>query len=92
MQGNIIISVPLVDFISQIEQTVRKVLSEREIQQDKLLSSEEVMQLFSISTTTLQKWRNDGKIPFTRIDNKIFYSKTEVLEALKTRQVLPIKL
>jgi hypothetical protein len=84
MQGNIIISVPLPEFISFLEQTVRKVLNEKVIEHDQLLNSEEVMKLFNISTTTLQKWRNAGKIPFTRIDNKIFYNKSEVLAAIGT--------
>jgi len=90
MQGNLTISISQ-ESISQIEQIIRKVLSEKEIQQDKLLSSEEVMQLLGISTTTLQKWRNDGKIPFTRIDNKIFYSKAEVLQALSETKALSLK-
>ncbi len=90
MQGNLIVSIPLTEFISYIEQTVRKVLSERTIEQDKLLTSEEVMKLFNISTTTLQKWRNAGKIPFTRIDNKIFYNKSELLAAIGAKnQVVP---
>lgn len=86
MQGNLILSIPLPEFISQLEQTVRKVLSEKSIEQDKLLTSKEVMKLCNVSTTTLQKWRNDGSIPFTRIDNKIFYSKLEIMNALHEKQ------
>ena len=82
MQGNLILSIPLPEFIAHLEETVRKVLSERTIEQDKLLTSEEVMKLFNISTTTLQKWRNAGKIPFTRIDNKIFYNKNEIINSM----------
>ena len=82
MQGNLIISIPLPEFISHIEQTVRKVLSEKKIEQDKLLTSDEVMKLINISSTTLLKWRKKKKIPFTRIDNKIFYNKTEILKLI----------
>lgn len=81
MQGNLILSIPLSEFIAQIENTVRKVLGEKSIKQDKLLTSQEVMELFGISSTTLQKWRNKNKIPFTRIDDKIFYDKAEILKA-----------
>ncbi len=55
MQGNLILSIPLPEFVATIEQTIRKVLNEKSVQQDKLLTSKEVMKLFNISTTTLQK-------------------------------------
>jgi hypothetical protein len=83
MEGTLIVSIPVTEFIAYIEQTVRKVLTEKPVQQDKPLTSKEVMKLCNISTSTLQKWRNSGKIPFTQIDNKIFYSKDEVLSTIK---------
>lgn len=79
----VLISIPLPEFVSQLETTFRKILSENEIPQDKILTSDEVMKLLNISTTTLQHWRDKNKIPFTRLGNKIFYNKAEILKALK---------
>jgi hypothetical protein len=89
MEGNLMFSLTLPEFRAFLEQTVRQVLNERPIVQDQLLNSEQVMKLLNISVTTLQKWRNTGKIPFTRVDNKIFYTKSEVLSAIGSRQDQP---
>lgn len=51
-------------------------------EQSVLITSSEVMQLCKISTTTLQKWRDNKKIPFTKNGNKIYYNKAEVLQKL----------
>ncbi len=50
---------------------------------DLLITSAEVMELCKISPTTLQNWRNENKIPFKKIGNKIYYMKSDVLNALK---------
>ena len=83
MEQHILLSIPLPGFVSMIEETIRKVLTEKNIEQDKLLTSEEVMKLLNISTTTLQLWRNNKKIPYTRMGNKIFYSKSQIMSSLK---------
>lgn len=85
MQGSIIVNVPVPEFLSTIESIVRKVLSEKQIDNDQLITSDQVMKLCSISHVTLQKWRNKGKIPFIKVDNKILYSKAEVLKALPSQ-------
>ena len=87
MQSNLILSIPLPEFIAQLENIVRKVLGEQSIKQDKLLTSSEVMELFNVSATTLQKWRNNNKIPFTRIDDKLFYDKEKILLAISKSSI-----
>ncbi len=71
------------DFFLQVEAIVRKVLTEKNVDGDTLLTSDEVMKLFKVSTTTLQNWRNQKKIPFTRKGNKIYYSKIEIMQSLQ---------
>ena len=73
------------EFFSQIENIIRKVLSEKVTQEDKLLTSNEVMKLLNISTTTLQNWRDTKKIPFKRKGNKILYIKAEILQSMQQR-------
>lgn len=82
MEQHILLSIPLPGFVSLIEETIRKVLSEKTIDQDKLLTSDEVMKFLNISTTTLQNWRDNNKIPFQRMGNKIFYSKAQIMSSL----------
>lgn len=52
---------------------------------DVFMTSDEVMKLCKISHVTLQNWRSTDKIPFTKIGNKIFYQKSEVLQVIKQR-------
>lgn len=82
MQSNLILSIPLPEFIAHLKNVVREVMSEKNLKEDKLLTSRQVMELCNVSAVTLQKWRNNNKIPFTRIDSKIFYVKENVLSVI----------
>lgn len=88
MQGNLILSVSMPEFLTAIENTIRKALSDSGTTQNRLLNSQQVQDLFKVSKTTLQHWRNHGKIPFTRIENKIYYQEAEIMAALQNR--LPV--
>lgn len=79
MEQSILITLPLHEFVSTIEATIRKVFTEQDKPSDILLTSEEVMKMFSISTTTLQTWRDKKKIPYERIGKKIYYSRAALL-------------
>ena len=81
MDGNFILTTPT-ELQSIITDAVKKALNGTSQDTMQLLDSSEVMQLCKISHTTLQKWRNKNKIPFTKIDNKILYKKADVLTAL----------
>jgi hypothetical protein len=81
MAGNIIVTTPT-ELQSIITDAVSKAINGTNSDTAQLLDSSEVMQLCKISHTTLQKWRNKKKIPFTKIDNKILYKKADVLTAL----------
>lgn len=84
---NATILIPL-DFVAQIEETVRKVLNEKNtLKEDKCLTSKDVMKLLHISSTTLQAWRDKNKIPFTQVGKKIVYSETKVLRALNIESI-----
>lgn len=83
--ANEMVLVPLPELTAIIENSIQKILKDSSLNSDVLLSSEDIRLLFKISDVTLCKWRKLGKIPFTRIDNKIFYRKTEVLNSLQHR-------
>jgi hypothetical protein len=87
MEQSILITIPLTEFVSTIETTVRKVLSEKNIEEDTFISSEQVMKLFNISTTTLQLWRDKNKIPFNKVGKKIFYSRKELMNITTTKKI-----
>ncbi len=53
-------------------------------EEEKLLSRKEVAKFFRISLVTLNKWRRQNKIPFHKINSRIYFKHSEILEALKT--------
>ena len=47
---------------------------------------QDVLQQLHISKRTLQKWRSNGIIPYSRIGRKIYYLKSDILEMLQKRK------
>jgi len=47
------------------------------------LDNSEVLRMLKISSRCLQTWRDEGKIPFTRISRKIYYRLCDIEEILK---------
>lgn len=84
MQGQIILTVPLSEFMAGLKDAIAEALQHSQ-PSNKMLSSDQVMEMLNVSSTTLQKWRNNGSIPFTRIENKIYYPEADVLQTLKNR-------
>ena len=46
------------------------------------IDSQDVMQKLHVSVRTLQSWRTNGLLPFSRINNKIYYRKSDILALL----------
>jgi hypothetical protein len=84
MQGQIILTVPLSEFMEGLKNAITEALQQSG-PSSRMLNSEQVMEMLNVSSTTLQKWRNNGSIPFTRIDNKIYYPESDILDTLKNR-------
>lgn len=45
----------------------------RKAVEKKYYDNADMMQLFSVSSRTLQRWRDDGIVPFKKLGGKIFY-------------------
>ena len=43
---------------------------------------EEVCKLFHVSKVTIHSWKKSGKLPFYRISNKVYFKKSEIIEAM----------
>ena len=46
------------------------------------IDSQDVMQKLHVSVRTLQSWRTNGLLPYSRINNKIYYRKSDILALL----------
>lgn len=61
-----------------VNQVVQRIKAEQKITEDKWVSGEECMRILRItSPTTLQKWRDEGKIKFSALTKKIILYETK---------------
>jgi hypothetical protein len=49
-----------------------------------LLRRKDVSKLFTVSLVTINKWMRSGKLPYHRINSRIYFKKNEVLEAMQS--------
>ncbi len=55
----------------------------QKIEEDQLIKIDEVCKILQVSKVTVHSWKKAGKIPFHRISNKVYFKKSEILEALQ---------
>ncbi len=51
--------------------------------QEDLISRKQAAQLFQVSLVTLNDWAKKGFIPFYRMNRRVYYKKSEVLNSLR---------
>ena len=78
-------------FYSLIDHVVSYIKTKHEIKEDKWISGEEAMKLLHItSKTTLQKFRDEGRIRFFLADRKIIlYDRDSISEYLEKNAKRP---
>ena len=54
----------------------------------KLIKIDEVCSLLRVSRVTINKWKKEGKLPYHRISNRIFFKESEILTALTLKRSL----
>ena len=69
---------------SIINQSVADAISKAQhpLSEDVLLKRKDIAKLFSVSLVTINSWMNSGKLPYHRINSRIFFKKREVMEAM----------
>lgn len=72
------------NFSTRIRQIVGKASAKNT---EEWLDNQEVCLLLKISPRTLQNLRDNGSIPYTRIERKIFYNKREIWNFIEKRNI-----
>lgn len=78
------------DLITMIKEALHEELKdillkqERESDYSALLSRKEVAKLLKISLVTVSKFQREGKLPYSRFGNHIYFKKGDVMQALET--------
>ncbi len=50
---------------------------------EQLVKMKDLAKELKVSVQTIITWKNAGKIPFYRLANKVFFKRSEVIEAMK---------
>lgn len=50
---------------------------------NEVLTNKQAMKHLQVSRSTLQRWRNSGKLPYRKVEGKILYTKSDLNELLE---------
>ncbi|MEN2435801.1 helix-turn-helix domain-containing protein [Weeksellaceae bacterium A-14] len=64
--------------MSKIDQIERKLNQKNLPKQEVFLDNDELIKMLKISRRTAQTWRDEGKISFSQVGNKIYYKLSDV--------------
>jgi len=85
MNSQILISMTVEELQELIKTSVKQCLNEanQKKQEKELLSFKETCEYLGCSRSALNSWKAAGKIPYKRMGKRVFFSKSEVTEAMK---------
>lgn len=78
--------IKLNEFLEQVGDLAEQ-LQEKKDEKDKFYSNEEFIELMGISRRTAQNWRDEGKITFSQIGGKIYYSSKDISIMLNNHKI-----
>ena len=84
MEKRLIVTLDIEELKRIIEDCIKDANSAQEqdrIEEDTLLKRTEVAKLFGVSLVTLNQWRKEGIIKRHKIKSRVFFKKSEVMQA-----------
>jgi hypothetical protein len=76
---------------SSIEEIKQRVITDSKKPSDTYLDNQEFLLLMKISKRTAQSWRDEGKISFSQVGNKIYYKLSDVEELMQKHYIKAFK-
>jgi len=78
MEAIILSKEQFTEIISKLEIIQSQIQSKGEPKKETFLDNQEFLLLMKVSKRTAQSWRDDGKISFSQVGNKIYYKLSDV--------------
>lgn len=66
------------EIIEKLDELVKRINAKNEPKKDTFLDNQEFLLLMKISKRTAQTWRDEGRISFSQVGNKIYYKLSDV--------------
>lgn len=72
--------------LEEIQEAIKEAFKRRtpHLNGEKYLTNNEVSKLLSLSTRTLQDWRDNGVISYIQISGKVLYRQSDILKLLES--------
>ncbi|MBK9722131.1 MAG: helix-turn-helix domain-containing protein [Saprospiraceae bacterium] len=86
MENKLVITMNSDDLKALIDESVTNALSKSsqpKKEDETLLNRKDISKFFSVSLVTVSQWMKSGKLPYHRINSRIFFKKVEVLKAME---------
>jgi excisionase family DNA binding protein len=74
------------EILEAVRAVIREELKQLTTLPGQLITEKELCDFLDVSTPTIIKWRNKGKIPCIRIGSAVRYDKAAVIKALEQKQ------
>lgn len=71
------------DLVSRLDEIVQRLNIKNERKKDTFVDNQEFLLLMKISKRTAQTWRDEGRISFSQVGNKIYYKLSDVEKFLQ---------
>ena len=87
MENQLVVTLHINEFKDIINQSIQNALSNNPIKKedDVLLKRVDVAKLFSVSLVTITDWMKTGKLPYHRINSRVFFKKSELMECIEIK-------
>jgi len=92
MTNTIFTSLNVDDLLDMINGCIKDALSLKtqvKIEQpipEELLAIEDIQKIFKVSKVTVHKWKKKGLIPFYKMNRKVYFKKSEVIDAMSHKK------
>ena len=78
MEVYIISKEQYMELITRLDDITKRLDNKNESAKDKFMDNQEFQTLMKISKRTAQTWRDEGRISFSQVGNKIYYKLSDV--------------
>ena len=82
MEASIVSKDKYAELVSRLDEITTRLNAKNEPKNDTFLDNQEFLILMKISKRTAQTWRDEGRISFSQVGNKIYYKLSDVEKLL----------
>jgi hypothetical protein len=88
MENQLLVTLNVNDLKHIINESIENAISKKPSVKDEetILRRKDVAKLFSVSLVTIADWMKTGKIPYHRINSRIFFKKSQLMECIEIKE------